>query len=200
MTDCKAPYSEVRKFIKPGDVIGYHRSGIGPKFIAIYEYLKTKTPLNLVTTHVSMCASGPERIDRRLIVEAAEGEVNIRALSNTLHLHDGKAFWYPLREELNHLRPSIDSICWEQVGKKYDFGSVLAKFGTTSLHPKKFFCSELCQYALQIIPYVLILEIIRNMKKEEKDFPFLKEFFNEKTLRPQQLVQLPFYKPRVELL
>jgi len=197
----RLPYDKIRDRIQPGDILGYHRCGVGPTGIAIYEYCLTKTPIDCCMTHVSMCVSGPEILDRKVIIEAAEGEVNVRALSSTIHLHNGRAFWYPLREELRFFRSAMDRFCWNQVGKKYDFPGLFSNiFGNVSMDAKKFFCSELTQGAFYVLPYVIIQEILKSKKKKEKDFPSLKLFFAKKALRPQQLVQLPFFKPCIEIL
>jgi len=201
VNEWRLPYEKLRKGVRPGDIIAYHRSGIFPTGIAIYEYFKTGTPIESCMTHVSVCVSGPTILDRKLIIEAAEGEVNVRALSSSIHAHNGRAFWYPLREELRYFRAGMDIICWNKIGTKYDFGGVVANvLGNVSIDLRKLFCSELAQLALQIIPYELISEIIRNRRKEWKDFPVLKLFYAKKALRPNQLVQLPFFKPRIEIL
>ena len=197
----RCPYEKIRPAISPGDLIAFHGVGVVSRGIAIYEYFRTRTPIQDCITHVAIASSGPDILDRKLMIEADEGEVNPRSISATLKSYNGRAYWYPLKDELKVLRPTFDLCCWEQVGIKYDFTNLFKNLtGNVSLDIRRFFCSELAQFSLQAIPNVIINEILRKMKKTLDDFPELDLFFAKKALRPNQLVKLPFYKPRIEII
>lgn len=201
MREWRLSYEKIREGIRPGDMLAFHGCGIISRGIAIYEHLKTRVPIQQCITHVAMVCSGPIILDRKLMLEADEGEVNARSVSATLSEYNGRVFWYPLREELCYFRSAMDLLCWNKIGKKYDYGSFFGNlFGNVSLDGRRYFCSELLQAVFQIVPEEIIDEILRHKEKTESDFPVLKLFFKKKALRPHQLIQLPFYKPRIEII
>ena len=81
---------------------------------------------------------------RRLIVEADQGEVNIRLLSSKLDIYKGKCFWHPLKKELYQYRDEIARFLWSNVGIKYGYGTLFKMaLLRPSVGPKSFICSEL---------------------------------------------------------
>ncbi|MDY6957788.1 MAG: hypothetical protein SVK08_01390 [Halobacteriota archaeon] len=201
MAEWRLPYEKIRCGLRPGDVLAFQGTGPISKGIAIYEYFKTKTPVSECITHVSGVVSGPAVLTRKLMIEADEGEVNPRAISTEVEQYNGKIYWYPLREELAMFRNAMDLLYWNSIGKKYDYGLYrnFLFLGNGKVDKERYVCSELVQCTFQIIPIVIILEILRNMNKKEEDFPILSCLSGGKVMRPHQIVQLPFFKPRIEI-
>jgi len=198
----RLPYEKIRKGVRPGDVIAFQGSGPISKGIAIYEYFRTGTPISKCITHVSGVVSGPEILTRKLMIEADEGEVNVRSISSEVAKYKGRMFWYPLREELAVFRNAMDIMYWENIGKKYDYG-IYSKFlllGKAKVDHLRYVCSELVQCSFQILPTTVIEEILRHKKQKAEDFPILNCLCGCEVLRPNQIVQLPFFKPRIEII
>jgi hypothetical protein len=202
MNKWRLPYEKIRKGIRPGDVFAFQGTGPISKGIAIYEYLRTGTPVKECITHISGAVSGPSIFPRKLMIEADEGEVNVRAISAEVEKYKGRIFWYPLREELSVFRNAMDIHYWENIGKKYDYSiySKLLFLGNAKVDKERYVCSELVQCSFQIIPSTVIEEILRHMKKKWEDFPLLNCLCGCEVFRPNQIVQLPFFKPRIEII
>ena len=201
MKQWRLSYEKIRPMIRPGDVWAFHGMGPFSHGIAIYEYFKTKTPIQDCITHVAISVSGPSILERKLIIEADEGEVNSRSISQTIKGYNGRVYYYPLRHELNILRNSFDLCAWQLIGTKYDFGGVFNNlFGNVNINIRRFFCSELVQYVMRSIPNIIVCEILRNINKKAIDFPVLGLLHSKKAMRPHQLMQLPFFLPRIEIV
>jgi len=201
MAEWRLPYSKIRPGIRPGDAIAFHGTKAVSKGIALYEKFKTGAEFSTCITHIASAVSGPIVLDRKLMIEANEGEVNARSISSVLTGYSGTIWWYPLREELSQYREAMDLRCWETIGTKYDFGSFFRNLsGNVLLDIRRLFCSELLQYSLEAIPHQAICDLLRHLKKQAIDFPELDLMFAKVALRPNQLVQLPFYRQPVEIL
>jgi len=80
---------------------------------------------------------------RRFVLEALEGGIVLRLLSERLKAHKGCAWWYPLKDKFAACAPGMGAWALGQVGVPYDFGSLFANIlGRVSADARKFFCSE----------------------------------------------------------
>ena len=89
--------------------------------------------------------------DRVYTLEALTAGIVLRALSERLSNHNGKAWWYPLKEGHNEARKEIGRIALSYVGVEYDYGSLFRQaLARVSVDASRLFCSEYVQLAWQI--------------------------------------------------
>lgn len=189
-----ANYLKHRSNIQPGDVISFKGEG----FISWIILRIDKR------SHVAGIVSSPQVHDERiLIMEADEGEVNVRAVSAKLAKYPGKAYWHQLRSELNEYRAEIDAFYWQQVGIHYDYESLFgnapailtgnAGLGMVKSDNSKYFCSELCGCAL-------LHGIPEDILKSYLPHPDLNQLLSGVALRPGGIARLPVFLPEIPLL
>jgi hypothetical protein len=179
-------YLEYQKDIQPGDLISYLGNGDLSQIIA------QKTPPGKpVRSHVSGVVPGWEGYPRRIIIEADQGEVNVRALSAKLAYYNGRAWWHPLRPGLDVFRGAISRYYWEHVGVDYDEGGVVQNlFGYVDADDSKLWCSELSGLANCQIPIGLMAPVNAAVRL----------LMDGKGLRPCDCAMLPIYLPPVQIL
>jgi len=86
--------------------------------------------------------------DRRFTLEALEGGIVLRLLSERLRDFNGKVWLYPLKDEFAVLRDEICRWALAQEGTPYDYGSLFKQvFGRVSVEMTRYFCSEFCYAA-----------------------------------------------------
>ncbi len=84
--------------------------------------------------------------NRVFTLEALEGGIVLRTLSNRLENHKGKCWWHPLDPVHNDKRHEMGRIALSFVDKKYDYGSLFRQaLGRVSVDLNRLFCSEYCQ-------------------------------------------------------
>jgi hypothetical protein len=93
--------------------------------------------------------------DRRFVLEALEGGMELRLMSERLAEYKGKVWWHALRGKLVSKDTRATMIDWAilqtAMGKKYDYGSLLRNmFGRVSVDGANWFCSEAYTGMLQI--------------------------------------------------
>ena len=194
-------YKEVRDLMQPGDVISY--KGYGFISWAILRIDKR--------SHVSGVVSGscnPLVADMKMIIEADEGEVNHRRLSEKLLYYNGKAWWHQLKPVFNGYRYLIDAFYWNCTGIHYDYDGIIGQlpsiltgdpnFGRVQYDGSKYWCSELCGAALignkdyPVIP--------REMLEAYLPHKDLQRLLDGGGLRPGEIARLPVFFPEVPLL
>lgn len=141
-------YQDLRGRILPGDLTAWR--GSGPVSGIIAAKIPNGAP---DVTHVAGVVHGPPQCPRRIIVEAHDGEVNVRILSARLKDYSGSVWWYPLREEFAPFRDSISRAYWELLGVPYDYRGLLRNAVCyVDQDQRALFCSELVCIAITRIP------------------------------------------------
>ena len=180
-------YEKVRPLIKSGDAITWRGKGFVSWAISFWSY----------RTHASLVVRPPDYEqfkDRRFLLEAWEGEVNLRFLSYRIDEYDGQAWWHQLKPELEPFREAIGRYAISQLGKKYDYTSLFANmFGRVSADTRKYFCSELVgDVYRKTIPNKIWITIPPNEA--------VGRLLRGLALRPGGIASLPIYKPEVRIL
>ena len=133
-------YNYNRSCIKEGDCITWEGEGLLSKII---QYWTHRSHVSSVVGKVEVSLDGV-RGTRRLIIEADQGEVNARLLSDKLLSYKGKAYLHRLRPQYIDKRPKIAEFLWGQIGKKYSYKNLLLNaFRRVDLDCKEYICSEL---------------------------------------------------------
>jgi len=143
-------YNAVRPKMQTGDLILWSSNTILGKLIQWFSRAKEN--------HASLVIRFTQyNRDRVYILEALEHGIVLRALSERLENHKGKAWWYPVIPELDSRRKSCGAIALAKVGTKYDYGSLFKQaVARVSIDAKRFFCSEYWQWCWQKagVPFV----------------------------------------------
>ena len=131
--------------------------------------------------------------DRRYLLEAWEGEFNMRLLSNRLQSYPGKAFWHHLSPGFDQDRRVIEYNSLSLLGIKYDYESLFANMlGKVSLDAKKLFCSEaVCHVFLKSIP----IDILKGYRENK----YMNMMLDGIALRPGGIAQLPLFLDEIEI-
>jgi hypothetical protein len=112
----------------------------------------TRKPVNHSSIVLRMNREGLE--DRRFLLEALEGGMELRLLSTRLEKYKGLVWWYALKPSLVTKKQRNRMINWAIVqtghGKGYDYGGLIRNvFGRVSVDAKNWFCSEAYTAMLQ---------------------------------------------------
>jgi hypothetical protein len=193
-------YEVMRDMIAPGDIMSFIGTSPVSRIIQILS----------IPNHVAGVVSGPECMcTRKLMIEADEGEVNARALSNEIRQYKGKIYWHRLNPCFDRWRSYIDSYYWEQIGKKYDYKGFFSNiFGRINKNCERYICSELCQGALANIPKTQMISDLHAVsdiydsvahKDIEDCMCYVEMLYSDKVMRPCDIVKLPIFSPRVEV-
>lgn len=132
--------------------------------------------------------------DRRWIIEADEGEVNVRLLSRRLEGYKGKVFWHALRPEFDLYRGDIENFLNEQIGKPYDYHGLFANaLGHIRQKQDEFICSELATAAyMECIPRNLLIKFLPNDQ--------IARMLLGEVLRPGEVATLPIFEDEMQIL
>jgi len=131
--------------------------------------------------------------DRRYLLEAWEGEFNMRLLSNRLKPYPGKAFWHRLNPELDLYRKTIEYNSLSLLGTKYDYDSLFSNIlGRVSTDAKKLFCSE-------AICYIFLQSISNKVLKGYRSNKHANMLLDGIALRPSGIAQLPLFLDEIEI-
>ena len=181
-------YNEVREEIASGDAITWEGKGVISSLIRLWTS----------RSHASLVVRPPQVglwMDRRFLIEAWEGEVNIRLLSSRLESYakGGKAFWHRLKPECKPFVEVIERCALSKVGTPYDYaGLFLNAFGHISSDAAKYICSEFVGDVYSIcLPNKIWIEIPPN---EE-----VKRLLRGYALRPGEIAKLPIYEPEIRI-
>jgi len=183
-------YKLVRSRIEPGDTISFRGKSIISSAIQLFS----------ARSHIAQVCSSPvwdsecELANRKLIIEANEGEVNVRALSSKLRKYKGRAYWHRLIDDLNPYRSKLDEYVWLNIGKPYDYNSLFRNIlGRVVSDTSKFFCSE-------IVGLAILYGIEKSVLEKYLPNKYLEMLLNNIALRPGGIAQLPIYKKEIQIL
>ncbi len=130
------PYERARQRMATGDVILWKGNGLISRAIRLW------TPFS----HASLVLRLKEfkgLKDRRFLLEALASGIELRLLSRRLNGYKGEAWWFPLLDEYQGKRAEIAAWALNQVGKGYDYGSLIRNMlGRVNADARSYFCSE----------------------------------------------------------
>lgn len=204
MADKLDRYYHYRENIAPGDPITWEGSGL------ISWGIRCFTHRSHASSALGEVRAGEER---KLIMEADQGEVNVRLLSEKLKGYKGRCYLHKLKPEFDSYRPKMEQFLWAHLGIGYDFFSLFANIlGRVSANAWQFFCSELTGASIWYPPERR--EDLRTGKKGFKTPPgiprqalvkylpdkYLELLLSGKALRPGGIALLPLYVTEMKLL
>ena len=96
----------------------------------------------------------PGLSDRRFVIEALGGGLELRLMGERLSVYKGRVWWYPLKRNLGTPECIPTMVDWAilqtAMGKGYDYGSLVRNmFGRVSVDGAAWFCSEAYTAMLQ---------------------------------------------------
>lgn len=177
------PYQSIRSQIKSGDVITWR--GRGPVSWLIQRWTHR--------SHASICLDSYNGDGGKYLIEAWDGEFNIRLLSRRLQGHLGQAFWHRLRPELDQFRGEIETQSLALLGTKYDYQSLFANMmGRVNVNAERLFCSEaICHIFLK----TLYPELLRGYRGSQ----YANMLIDGVALRPGGIARLPLFLDEIEI-
>lgn len=129
-------YLEHRDAMRTGDVILYESDSL------LGRIIRWKTD----KSHVSVIVRLPDyegRKKRRFLLEALNHGITPTLLSKKLETYNGRAWWYPMRDEFDPVRKHIGTWAFSQIGVKYDYFDLFrSALGRVSQNMRALFCSE----------------------------------------------------------
>jgi len=136
--EVNAPYKVLRPHMKTGDAILWQGDYLISRAIRCFsKYSHVSMVLRLGNEYEMLR-------DRVFLVEALEGGLELRSLSQRLNEYQGKAFWFetPLSKRQQRAAGAY-SLHMVSKGIKYDYSSLFANLlGRVSSDARKYFCSE----------------------------------------------------------
>ena len=119
-----------------GDMITFAGGGL------ISGIIRLATPRSHIAPVVRlMDYEGVEK--RRFCLEAGPYGISLMLLSERLKTYNGRAWWLPLRPEMEPIRRYMGLWAFKQLGVKYDYLGLFSNaLGRVSEDARKFFCSE----------------------------------------------------------
>lgn len=179
-------YNDIRPQMRVGDAISWHGNSLISWLIS---WLSSRTHISSVFKAFAF----EGKSSRVTILEAWDGEFNLRALSKRLETYNGHAYYHRLRPELDEYREEIALYLFALIGTQYDYVGFLANiFGLVKAREDKLFCSEAVGFSLMQMP-------LKTLRKYLPHDDLLK-LLNGKALRPGGIARLPLYLPEVQLI
>ncbi|MBN1495925.1 MAG: hypothetical protein JXA07_04095 [Spirochaetes bacterium] len=139
-----AKYNDISDRLHTGDMITFAGAGLVSWIIRV----ATKR------SHIALVIrlkdyEGDEK--RRFMLEAhGLHGISLHLLSGRLEEYSGKAWWLPLKDEFEPVRPFIGSWAFAQLGTHYDYpGLLLNALGRVSESSRAYFCSEFAWRAIR---------------------------------------------------
>lgn len=125
-----------RPFMQTGDMLTWQSATVLGWLIQKFS----KSDRN----HVGMVIRFHQYDQNRIFtLEALEGGIVLRTLSNRLENHKGRCWWHPLDPIHDDKRFEMGRIALGLVDKKYDYGSLFKQaIGRVSVDLNRLFCSE----------------------------------------------------------
>jgi hypothetical protein len=142
-------YFAIRPFINSGDCILWKGRGLISRLIRLWsEYSHASLVLKLEEFEGLK--------NRRFLLEALPSGIELRLLSERLKDYKGEAYWMQLDlTSRDEKRKNIVEWALKQVGKKYDFGSLLKNaISRVNADGRKYFCSEFVYMAYKYVGLV----------------------------------------------
>jgi len=150
-------YTDIREFMKPGDVIAFG----GPGFASDIIKFKTRSPVSHVGIVMRQEREGEEV--RNLLIESTSlngaGGVSTSFLGDVINEYDGQVWWLPLANAMTYEQYRL-FFNWllDKVGREYDVKQAILSaidklewigLGNNEENFDKIFCSELCAGSLE---------------------------------------------------
>jgi len=192
-------YYHYRDLIRPGDPITW--VGSGP----ISWGIRLWSDRSHASSALGEVQAG---VMRRLIIEADQGEVNTRLLSQKLKGYKGRCYLHKLKPDLEEFRPAIVNFLWAHLGIEYDFMSLFGNMiSRVSTNGAQFFCSELTGASVWYPPekkekkkFLADPGIPRKILEKYLPNKWLELLLSGKALRPGGIAKLPLYEAEIQLL
>ena len=191
-------YLKVRELMKPGDCLTW----VGNSFLS--RIIRKWSKRSHVSSIIGKIQDGKSRC---FIIEADQGEVNVRLLSSKIKNYKGSCFLHRLKPEFDKVRPRISDFLWSQTGKKYDYAGLFKNiFGHIKADSDKFICSELtgASYYHETsekwdLPSGFSSMNILEFIYEAYDVEPLRNLFYGKALRPEGIAKLSFFQTELQV-
>ena len=191
-------YNNVKHLIKEGDALTWCGTG------ALSKAIRCWTHRSHVSSIVGKVMAGKQR---RLVIEADQGEVNVRLLSKKLLEYDGECYLHRLRPQYVSIRPKVVEFLWGQIGKKYDYRTLFVNMIRRGrVNPSSFICSELTGASYFHppdekwgMPSGFGVEVITHMLCESGKQKYVKLLAQGKVLRPGGIALLQWFLPELRL-
>ena len=144
-----AKYELVRERLATGDLVEWNSNNL----IGWLIRLRTGSDVNHSSLVVKFEDEHCEQ--RRYVLEANAGGIELHLLSNRLKSHDGKAYWHRLKNEHDHKRKKIRGWALDKIDTEYDYGSLIKQlFAKVSVNGRRYFCSEFYQAAIEFVQII----------------------------------------------
>lgn len=132
-------YYKARPLMKTGDLLEWRSKSLLGAAIRFFS----KEEVNHSGLIFALDDYGFNKGQHIFTLEAEPGGIRNNLLSAQLKDFDGSVYWYPLKSRYDLKRKAGIDWALEQVGVKYDFGSLFKNIlGKVGADMRKFFCSE----------------------------------------------------------
>lgn len=132
-------YYKARPLMKTGDLLEWRSKSLLGAAIRFFS----KEEVNHSGLVLALEDYGSNQGQHIFTLEAEPGGIRNNLLSAQLKDFKGSVYWYPLKGRYDLKRKAGVDWALEQVGVKYDFGSLFKNIlGKVSADMRKFFCSE----------------------------------------------------------
>lgn len=131
----------------------------------------------------------------KYVLEALGSGIVLKKISKRLEKFHGEVYWLQLKDEYSYLRPYATQWALSQVGKPYDYGSIVKNiFGRVNNDASFLFCSEFCYISLK-------MSYLKNLTEKGISHPALtKTFSSKKAPRPGDLAKMPIWDSVIQIL
>ena len=130
------PYLSVRPMMQTGDLLLWRSGSLLGRLIRWFS----KSDVNHAGIVIRFTEYDTERV---YTLEALEHGFVLRALSERLLNHNGKAYWVPLVPDCDPLRHAMGRFGLQFVGTQYDYKDLFVQaVKRAHLNPDALFCSE----------------------------------------------------------
>jgi hypothetical protein len=135
-------YNLLRDRIRTGDLVEWRTNSLLGWLIRLRTGAKVNHSSLVVKFDYDECEQ------RRYVLEANAGGIELHKLSTRLQNHNGKAWLLKLKPEFNLHRNKILGWAIDKVDTKYDYGSIFKQItANVSVDGNRYFCSEFIQAA-----------------------------------------------------
>lgn len=135
-------YKVARDRMQTGDVILWKGNSILGRLIRLW------TPFNHASLIVRLEGYEGRDGERRYIMEALEGGIDLNLLSASIRGYDGEAWWFPLKSKYDSQRNFIREYALDNCTAKYDYNGLLSNaLGRISPDAQRYICSEFILFA-----------------------------------------------------
>ncbi len=140
-------YADIRDLIRSGDRLEFAGKSVIGRVIRWF----TKEAVNHTALALSIDEYSNYVGNRKFVLEADSPGIVLNTLSHDLQTASGAVYWTPLLPHCDGARQRIADWALQQVGKPYDYRSLIKNaLGTVNADMKKLFCSEYYFIALVV--------------------------------------------------